>query len=104
MAEPIDSPFGLWTWVGRMMHKLNRIWQVAPMCTLVPSGEYDWTIHLLRQCGFMSNYFYHLLLIFTGWYLSCCPTFSVKTLTHHWDSWQKRSCSLYGSSVPLLHI
>jgi len=28
------------------MHKvgrLNRTGQVAPMCTLVPPGEYDWT-------------------------------------------------------------
>ena len=31
-AEPIDLPFGLWTPVDRMMHKFNRIGQVAPMC------------------------------------------------------------------------
>jgi len=31
-AEPIDLRFGLWTQVGRRMHKFNRIRQVAPMC------------------------------------------------------------------------
>jgi len=31
-AEPIDLPFGLWTPLGRRMHKFNRIRQVAPMC------------------------------------------------------------------------
>jgi len=31
-AEPIDLPFGLWTQVGRRMHKFNCIHQVAPMC------------------------------------------------------------------------
>jgi len=31
-AEPIDLPFGLWTPLGRRMHKFNRIRLVAPMC------------------------------------------------------------------------
>jgi len=31
-AEPIDLPFGLWTQVGRSMHKFNRIRQLASMC------------------------------------------------------------------------
>jgi len=30
-AEPIDSPFGMWTSVGQRKHKFNRIHQVAPM-------------------------------------------------------------------------
>jgi len=38
-AEPIDLPFGLWTWVGRRKHKFNRICQVAPMC---PPGKAHW--------------------------------------------------------------
>ena len=32
MAELIDLPFRLWTWVGQRKHKFNRICQVAPMC------------------------------------------------------------------------
>jgi len=28
-AEPIDLPFELWTWVGRMKHKFNHIRLVA---------------------------------------------------------------------------
>ena len=32
MAEPIKTPFGLWTRVGRRKHKFNHISQVAPMC------------------------------------------------------------------------
>jgi len=31
-AEPIDLPFGLWTWVCRRKHNFNRICQLAPMC------------------------------------------------------------------------
>jgi len=33
-AEPIDFPFGLWTWVCRRKHMFNRIRQVAQMCTI----------------------------------------------------------------------
>jgi len=32
-------------------------------CTLVPPEEYDWTVHVRRWCGLMSNYFDHLLLL-----------------------------------------
>jgi len=32
-------------------------------CTLAPPGEYDWTVHVRRRCGLMSNYFDHLLLL-----------------------------------------
>jgi len=38
-AEPIDLPFGLWTRVGRMKHKFNRIHQVTPM---YPHGRPHW--------------------------------------------------------------
>jgi len=34
-------------------------------CTMAPPEEYDWTVHLRRRCGLMSNYFDHLLLLFT---------------------------------------
>jgi len=44
-AEPIEMPFGLWTWVGRRKH----VW--CMWCTLVPRGEYDWTVHVRRRCG-----------------------------------------------------
>jgi len=30
-------------------------------CTLAPPGEYNWTAHVRRRCGLMSNYFDHLL-------------------------------------------
>jgi len=32
-------------------------------CTLAPSGEYDLTVHVWRQCGLKSNYFDHLLCL-----------------------------------------
>ena len=31
-------------------------------CTLAPPEEYDWTVHVWRQCNLMSNYFDHLLV------------------------------------------
>ena len=35
--------------------------QCAPhVGTLVPPGEYDWTVRLRQWCGLMSNYFDHL--------------------------------------------
>jgi len=30
--NPIDLPFGLWTWVVQRKHKFSRVHQVAPMC------------------------------------------------------------------------
>ena len=47
-AEPIDLPFGLWTWVGQRKQNFNRICLVAPMC---PHGRYigaTWRIRLNR--------------------------------------------------------
>jgi len=44
MAKPIEVPFGLWTPVGRRMHKCNRIRHVAPMC---PHGR--------TRCRHLSN-------------------------------------------------
>jgi len=60
MDQPIEMPFGLKTRVGRRKHKFNCICQVAPI--LVPPGNYNWTIRLLRRCGLMSNYFDHLFI------------------------------------------
>jgi len=53
LAEPIEMPFGLWTRLGPRKHVTWR-------CTLVPPGEYDWTVRVHRRCGLMSNYFDHL--------------------------------------------
>jgi len=40
MAEPIDLPFGFWTWVGQRKNKYNRIHQYdSPDGTSVPSWE-----------------------------------------------------------------
>ena len=30
-------------------------------CTLAPPGEYQWTVHVRRRCGHLSNYTEHLL-------------------------------------------
>ena len=32
-------------------------------CTLAPPGKYEWIVHVRWQCGLMSNYFDHLLLL-----------------------------------------
>ena len=60
----------IWRFCCRLgwKYKFNRIRQVAPICPyggglLAPPAEYDWTIHLRRRCGLMSNYFDHLLLL-----------------------------------------
>jgi len=48
VAEPVELPFGLWTWVGRRRHKFNRIRQVVPVCPttlcrdLCRNGRTDW--------------------------------------------------------------
>jgi len=34
--------------------------------TLALPGQHNWTIHLLRQCSLVSNYFDHLLLLLLG--------------------------------------
>jgi len=48
-AEPVEMPFGLWTWLGPRNH------------VLAPPGEHEWTVHVRRRCGLRSNYFDHLL-------------------------------------------
>ena len=50
-------PFGLWIQVARRKHVFTVTWGGA----LVSHGRYNWTIHVQRRCGLMSNYFDHLL-------------------------------------------
>jgi len=47
--------------------------------TLMPQGKHDWTIHLRRRCGLMSNYFDHLFIIwlFSGLVFGFCWLYSV---------------------------
>jgi len=35
--------------------------------TLAPPGEYEWTSHVQRWCGLISNYFDHFTGINSGW-------------------------------------
>ena len=39
-------------------------------CTLAHPDEYDWTIHVQRWCGLLSNYFDHLSVIGTNYQVS----------------------------------
>jgi len=56
MAEPIEMRFGCGLW-----------WTEGSMCymedTLAPPGEYDWTVRVLLDAAFLSNYLDHLLLL-----------------------------------------
>jgi len=47
MIEPVDMPFGMWTWIGPRKHVLDG---GAP-------GKCSWTVHVQRRCGLLSNYF-----------------------------------------------
>ena len=53
--------------------------------TLVPPGEYDWTVRVRRRCGLMSNYFDHLLLF--GPIASNC---AIIVWTLNMDMWELR--------------
>jgi len=35
-------------------------------CILAQYGKYEWTVHVLRRCGLLSNYFGYLLLLLLG--------------------------------------
>jgi len=37
--------------------------RVVQLPTLVPPDKYDWTVHVQRRCGLMSNYFHHLFIV-----------------------------------------
>ena len=47
-------------------------WECRSRCMLAQAGEYDWTVHVLRRCGLLSNYFDHLVI-----YLVCAGTFTL---------------------------
>ena len=40
----------------------NRFW-LSIYEVHIPPGEYDWTVHVWRRCGLMSDYFDHFLLL-----------------------------------------
>ena len=65
------SGCGLW-WAQGIMYQIGihscqgtlpctaTIFVFVYGCTLAPPGEYNWTVHVLRRYGLMSNYFDHL--------------------------------------------
>jgi len=57
-AEPIEMPFGMWTRVGPMKHILDG------GCTFAPPGEYDWAVHVRRQCGLSVRLLWLLVTLF----------------------------------------
>jgi len=44
-AKPIEMPFGVWDSGGPKYACIRCRW------TLSPPGEYEWTVHIRRQCG-----------------------------------------------------
>ena len=52
--------------------------------SLAPPGKYDWTVHLPRGCGLMSNYFGHLFV--------CCRSLFVCVATKESDFYHIFSC------------
>jgi len=105
-AEPIDMLFGLWTWVGRRKHKVNRICQVsrirqvAPMC---PHGRAHWR-HLSNTikpsiCGndvvlchlTLTTCLNHcLLFIYSHGYIYC-----INTISSHYVYFARGSACTY---------
>jgi len=53
MAELIEMPFGLWTWVSPRKHVLG--WVHTGATWRIPLN-----IHVRRRCGLLSNYSDHL--------------------------------------------
>jgi len=88
----------LWTWVGRMKHKFNRIRQVAPMCETgghIGANTIEPTIcssdAVLRQVTLTTCYYYYInlvyaLQIFETLFLVNCLTV-VLTILPQWQSW-----------------
>jgi len=66
MAEPIKMSFGFG--LGWAQLEAN----IRLGFTLAPPGEYHWTVHVLRRCGLLSNYYDHLFLL--AFLLTCCCT------------------------------
>jgi len=110
MAEPIEIPFGLWTWVGRRKHKFNRIRQVAPMCH---HGRAHWrepvntTVLLISE----GNAALCQITLTTCYYysISCCRVQMPLSVATHWYrtlillSWTRgtKSIPAAGHSTPL---
>ena len=46
--EPLEMPFGLWTWVDRRKHKFSRIRHVGPGCPRERQIDAIWQIRLNR--------------------------------------------------------
>jgi len=69
MAEQIEMLFGLWTQVVPRYHVLDGNPDPPQEGAILrerkengsPLYSIRNTIHVRRQCGFLSNYFYHLL-------------------------------------------
>jgi len=95
--------------------------------TLAPPGKCDWTVHMWRQCGFMSNYFDHLLLlaidrvhpsVLTNAFVSCshcrlqatvewtghqvhaATQFNVRRSLHKWVTKWRHSINLWNMKNP----
>ena len=60
-AEPIETPSEVWTQVGQRKHVLY-----TQGCTLALPGEYEWTVHVRRRCGFFVKLLWPLVDIATG--------------------------------------
>jgi len=60
-AEPIETPSEVWTQVGQWKHVLY-----TQGCTLALPGEYEWTVHVRRRCGFFVKLLWPLVDIATG--------------------------------------
>ena len=56
--------FEIWTRVGPRKHVLGGV-------TLAPPGEYQWTVHVQRRCGLLSNYCDHLLQCILQFFQYC---------------------------------
>jgi len=70
-------------------------------CTLVPPGEYDWTGHVRRRYGLMSNYFDHLLLLLLLILIalnSQCLYASVRGLLNNYNAHVKKTNTIRQAS------
>jgi len=99
--------FGLWNGVGRIKHKFNRVRQVldsggpkeaqvqsySPVCanvtswnwesTLVPPGQYDWTVRLLY-------YFDHVFVV-----IAITSRITRISVWRRWSLWRREEVTCY---------
>ena len=86
-------------------------------CTLAPTGEYDWTVHVRQRCCLMSNYFDHLLMLsffllfgrplvkrFALYYGTVvCLCLSCLSVCNVWpNSWMDQDVTWYGDRPTVL--